>query len=71
VKTLVASAHVVGISCVADHLQRKVGLRAGAHVEGSVGEERPAAARQLDAAQIARDLLLQPDIRLFAEIVDE
>ncbi|MGF6812555.1 hypothetical protein OKW30_007747 [Paraburkholderia sp. Clong3] len=63
--------HVLGIDRVADHLQREVRLHARADVERAVGEERPAAVRQLDAAQITGDLLFEFEVRRFAEIVDQ
>ena len=44
---------------VADHLQREIGLHAGADVEVAVVEQRPAAVRALDAAQIDGDLALR------------
>ena len=44
---------------VADHLQREIRLDAGAHVEGAVVEQRPAAMLALDAAQIDADLRFQ------------
>lgn len=68
---LARTDHVLGIDGVADHLEREVRLHARADVERAVGEKRPAAVGQLDAAQIARDLLLQFHVRRFAEIVDE
>ena len=41
---------------IADHLQREIGLHAGAHVERAVLHQRPAAMRALHAAQIVGDL---------------
>ena len=40
------------VDVVADHLEREIGLHARAHVEIAVMEQRPAAMRALDAAQI-------------------
>ena len=56
---LARARHVRRIDVVADHLQREIGLHAGAHVEGAVVEQRPAAMRALDAAQIDGDLALR------------
>ena len=49
---LARAAHVRRVDRVADHLQREIGLHAGAHVELAFVEERPAAVRSLDAAEI-------------------
>ena len=51
--------HVRRVDVVADHLQREIGLHARADVEGAVMEQRPAAMRALNAAQIDRDLALR------------
>ena len=48
--------HVRRVDRIADHLEREIGLHAGAHVEGAVVEQRPAAVLALDAAQIDGDL---------------
>ena len=63
---LARAPHVIGIDVVADHLQREVGLHARAHVEFAVMEQRPAAMRALDAAQIDADLALQLEVRRLA-----
>ena len=47
------------VDVVADHLQREIGLDAGADVERAVVEERPAAVVALDAAEIDGDLALE------------
>ena len=49
---LAGAGHVRRVDAVADHLQREIGFHAGAHVEGAVMKQRPAAMRALDAAQI-------------------
>ena len=49
---LARAPHVRRVDGVADHLEREIGLHARAHVEGAVVEQRPAAMRALDAAQI-------------------
>ncbi len=54
---------------VADHLEREIGLHGRAHVEIAVAEQRPAAVRALDAAQIDRDLRFQLRVHRLAEIV--
>ena len=56
---LAGARHVRRVGRVADHLQREIGLDAGAHVEGAVVEQRPAAVRALDAAQVDSDLALE------------
>ena len=49
--------------------KREIGLDAGAHVEGAVVEQRPAAVRALDAAEIGGDLRLERQVgRLAAEM---
>ncbi len=53
------AAHMVGVRLVPDHLERKIGFHAGAHVKITKMAESPAVMRALDAAQIVRDLLLQ------------
>jgi hypothetical protein len=56
---LARAPHVRRVDVVADHLEREVGLHAGAHVELARVKQRPAAMRTLDAAQIDADLALQ------------
>ena len=53
---LAGAHHMRSIDGIADHLQREIGLDAGAHVEGTVLNQRPAAMVALNAAQIVRDL---------------
>ncbi len=53
---LARADHVWGVDGIADHLQRKIGFDAGAHVERAVLHQRPAAMCALRAAQIVGDL---------------
>ena len=55
---LAGAAHVRRLRLVADHLEREIGFHRRAHVEVAVVEQRPAAMRALDAAQIDGDLRL-------------
>ena len=66
---LARAAHVRRLGIVADHLQREIGLHAGADVEVAAVEQRPAAMRALDAAQIGGDLALEFEILGSAEIM--
>ena len=59
------------IDAVAGHLQREIGLHAGAHVERAVVEKRPAAMRALDAAQIVTKFCFELEIRSLAKKMDE
>ena len=69
---LAGAAHVRRVDRLADHLQREIGLDAGAHVEGAVVEQRPAAVRALDAAEIGGDLAPRaPGRALAAEMAEE
>ena len=68
---LARPAHVQGLCVVADHLEREIGLHAGAHVEITLVKQRPAAMRALDAAQIHRDFRFQGCVHRFAEIVPQ
>ena len=61
--------HVRRIDGIADHLQRKVGLDAGAHLERPVLHQRPAAMVALRAAQIVGDLGFEYAIDRLGEIV--
>ena len=56
---------------VADHLQREIGLHRRADVESAVVEQRPAAVRALDAAQIDGDLGFERRIDRLAEIMPQ
>ena len=58
--------HMRRIGIVADHLEREVGLDAGAHVEGPSVNERPAAMVALNAPKIDGDQSLEFEIGLFA-----
>ena len=51
--------HVSGVRLVPDHLERKIGLHAGAHVEIAIVIKGPAIMSALNAAQIVCDLLLK------------
>ena len=53
------AAHVRRVRIVPDRLQREIRLDAGRDVERAIMEQRPAAMRALDAAQINADLRLQ------------
>ena len=69
---LAGAAHVLGVDRIADHLEREIGLHARAHVEGAFVEQRPAAVRALDAAQIDRDLAFELGVdRLAAEVAHQ
>ena len=68
---LARAAHVVGVDRIADHLQREIGLHRRADVEIAVAEQRPAAVRALDAAQIDRDLGFERGIDRLAEIMPQ
>jgi hypothetical protein len=63
--------HVRSVHGIADHLQREIGLRAGAHVEGAVMHQRPAAMGALHPPQVVGDLGLEHGIEGFAEIVPQ
>ena len=58
-----------GIWRIPDHLEREVGLHAGADVELAAMKQRPAAVALLDATKIRGDLALEPGLRLLAEVV--
>ena len=68
---LAGAAHVIGVDGVADHLQREIGFHGRADVEIAVAEQRPAAMRALDAAQIDGDLGFERGIDRLAEIVPQ
>ena len=61
--------HMRRIDGIADHLQRKIGFDAGAHVERAVLHQRPAAMVALRAAQIVRDLGFEHAVDGLGEIV--
>ena len=61
--------HVRRIDGIADHLQREIGLHAGAHVERTVLHQRPAAMSALRAAQIVGDLGFEFAVDGLGEIV--
>ena len=50
---------MLGVWVIADHLQREVGLDAGAHVEGAAMEQRPTAMHLLHATKIDTDQTLK------------
>ena len=60
------AAHVRRVGIVADHLEREIGLDAGADVERAGVNERPAAMVALDSPQIDGDQALELEIGLFA-----
>ncbi len=62
-------AHVRSFRVIADHLQGEIGLDTGAHVEGAVVKQWPAAMGALDAAQIGADQPLQLQIWALATIM--
>jgi len=66
---LARAHHVRRIHGIADHLQRKIGFDAGAHVERAVLHQRPAAMIALRAAQIVRDLGFEHAVDGLGEIV--
>ena len=68
---LAGAPHVRRVDVVADHLEREIGLHARAHVEVAVVEQRPAAMRALDAAQIDGDLGFERGIDRLGEIVPQ
>ncbi len=68
---LAGAAHVVGVDGIADHLQREIGFHRRADIEIAVGEQRPAAVRALDAAQIDGDLGFERGIDRLAQIVPQ
>ena len=61
--------HVRSVDRIPDHLEREIGLHAGAHVEGAVVEQRPTAVLALDATQIDRDLGFELARHRLGEIV--
>ena len=61
--------HVRRVDGVSDHLQREIGLHAGAHVEIAVLHQRPAAMRALAAADVIGDLGLERGIDGLAEMM--
>ena len=65
------AAHVRRLGIVADHLERKVRLDAGAHVERARVNERPAAMIALNAPKIDGDQALEFEIGLFAAKMPE
>ncbi len=65
------TGHVRRLDVVADHFQREIGFHAGAHVEGPIVNERPAAMVPLDPPQIDGDQPLELKIGLFAAKVPQ
>ena len=63
--------HVRRLGIVADHLERKVRLDAGAHVERTCVNERPTAMIALNAAKIDGDQALEFEIGLLAAKMPE
>ena len=61
--------HVRRLDGIADHLQREIGLHAGAHLEFAVMHQRPAAMGALHPAQVIGDLGFESGIDGLAEIV--
>ena len=59
-------SHMRRLDIVADHLERKIGLDAGAHIEWPRVNERPAAMVALNAPKIDGDQALEFEVRLFA-----
>ena len=68
---LARPGHVRRLDVVADHLQREIGLNAGAHVEGACVNERPAAVVPLDSPKIDGDQALEFEIGLLAAKVSQ
>ena len=65
------TGHVRRLGIVADHLQREIGLDAGAHVERAGVDERPAAVIALNAPKIDGDQALEFEIGLLAAEMPE
>ena len=65
------AAHVRRLGIVADHLERKIRLDAGAHVERACVNERPAAMIALNAPKIDGDQALEFEIGLLAAEMPE
>ena len=65
------AAHMRRVGIVADHLEREIGLDAGAHVERACVNERPAAMVALNPPKIDGDQALELEIRLFAAKMPE
>ena len=63
--------HMRRVRRVTDHLEREVSLHAGAHIELVAVEQRPAAVRVLDTAQIVRDLAFQRGVDRLGQIVPQ
>ena len=63
--------HVRRFDIVADHLESKIGLHAGAHVEGTCVNERPASMIALNAAKVDGDEALELKIGRFAAEVPQ
>ena len=63
--------HVRRVGGIADHLQREIGFHAGREVEGAIVEQRPAAMRALDRAQIHGDLALQVRVHAVEEMLQQ
>ena len=68
---LARAAHVRRVGIVADHLQREIGLDAGADVERARVDERPAAMIALDSPEIDGDQALEFEIGLLAAKMPE
>ena len=69
---LARAGHVRRVDVVADHLQREIGLDAGADVERAGVDERPAAMIALHPAQIDGDQALELEVgRLAAEVPEQ
>ena len=65
------AAHMRRLGIVADHLESKIGLDAGAHVEWACVNKRPAAMVGLNAPEIDGDQALEFEIGLFAAKVSQ
>ncbi len=65
------AAHVRRLGIVADHLERKIGLDAGADIERARVEDRPSAVIALDSPEINGDQALELEIGLFAAKMPE
>ncbi len=66
---LARTHHVRRVHGIADHLQREIGLHAGAHLEIAVVHQRPAAMGALNPAQVICDLGFQHGVDRLAQIV--
>ena len=65
------ATHMRRVEIVADHLETKIGLDAGADIERALMEDRPSAVSALDSPEIDGDQPLEFEIGLFAAEMPE